>query len=675
METTNSSGMIPQDFIDDLAAKVNLVDFMTEKYGTKFKVVGSNAVASCPSPSHPDKSPSFSVSTAKNLCNCHSCGFGGNIFKVVEQLENVSFPEAVKVVANHAGFDVPGTFKTSSSTGRRDVLRSMLESARDTFRSNYKQNENPEINRMISDRGFTPEMVNKFQLGVALASWNQITNQFGNYNRAQLLSDSGLSVYQPKESEDGKNKLYDRFRDALIFPIRDTSGSTISFGARFKDGVKPKYINGIETELFKKHRVMYGLYETIQTERKRDKIAVVEGYTDVISMHQAGLDYATAPMGTALTDDQIRLLLRHTNDLVFCFDSDRAGKIAAQKALNTVLPFINDERKFSFCHLPSGHDPDSLLKQFGAKAMETTLEQSKPLSRYIIDTLFDGRPTNNRESLAKIGLQFSDMLNQIPASLFKSDLIKQFEQLTGIELAGALNVEFSTDSAQPHQLIELSDTIRRVTSSQLKVEPNKINVRINSDCVRPAGLNSIFVNQSSVLQQSLPAGSSDVAYIKFMNTAAEHIIQNLSLSIKDISGIPLNQLIVDAGAAASPNPAINRLSALATSQLKNVLINNDLPHMLRLLASEINRVADMNNFLAKKKSPQCQASEALCAQITKCGDRSIRYVLKLSEHSPSNSYHARYNQSAQMLHAALERLGEHHNSVRSHTAQQISPSM
>ena len=641
-----------EDFLNNVSSAVNISEFMSTEYGTQFKKAGKNLIAKCPFPDHDDKSPSFSVSDQKQVCNCFGCGGGGGVFDIVMAMDNVNFPDAVKKVAAFAGIEVPT--QSAPKNERTSALRAMLSQASAIFQKNHTQRINSVASDALNLRGVTADTVQRFALGTASNGWSQVCDTFENYKRANLLADSGLAVYSPKTDTD-KAKLYDRFRDGIIFPIRETNGQVVSFAQRLPEGRKPKYINGAETAVFKKNKTLYGLYESLQSNRMPDRLVVVEGYFDVITSHQNGINNTVSPMGTALTPEQIERLLRHTSAVVFCFDGDTAGIKAAKRSLINALPYVSDTVKFSFCFLPDGQDPDDFVKKNGGSAFNKIIDEAQPLSRYIFSMLMDGRNISSREALANASVEFTDLLNLMPSSLLKQDIKKIFTDLTGFEINDQIDLEVSVRNMSPQKLTELSQEVKSFFVQQSGVTEADVSVNIKgatSSLATPGR----FVNTHSPLKQAIPYDATAQTKVGLLNQSMEHVLINTGLSFSaDLSDIPVIQLLSDANATGN-SPAEKRLSQLSGSLLRNLHKNNDFAVIIKDLAFEVSRISKVSTDLKNATPAVNEKTERALTQFQTQMTRNVQLLQSFSRYATSETAYIRQISALDQLKGELKAL-------------------
>lgn len=416
------SGLIPKHFIEDLIAKVDLIELIGSR--VPLKKHGKEYKACCPF--HGEKTPSFTVVPDKNFYHCFGCGEHGNALGFLMKHDNLGFVEAIEELADRVGVEIPREQTPGQRPPPADALFGTLDKAAAYYRSELMNTERGKA--YFKARGLTGETAATFGLGYAPDAWDSVLRHLGSTeaDRARLLQ-VGLVI-----ERDNKSGHYDRFRDRVMFPIRDARGRTIGFGGRVLDKGEPKYMNSPETELFHKGRELYGLYEARQATRTLSRLLIVEGYMDVVRLHQAGITYAVATLGTATTPEHLSRVFRICNEVVFCFDGDRAGRAAAWKALENSLSQVREGRQIRFLFLPDGHDPDSLVGEEGREAFEARLKQALPLSEYFINHLsaqVDVRSIDGRARLAEMA---RPLLERIPTGIFRELMADEVAKVVGL---------------------------------------------------------------------------------------------------------------------------------------------------------------------------------------------------------------------------------------------------
>ena len=419
--------MIPSDFIDELLAKVDIVDIIDEQ--VPLKKGGANYMTCCPF--HKEKTPSFSVSPTKQFYHCFSCGAHGSAIGFVMEHQGLSFPEAVQFLADRVGMAVPkvrGQNDNPEVRAERKKKQQTLEETTAAAADFYAQQLkfNPAAKAYLDKRGLSAEVIAHYGLGYAPDGWRPLAQVFQPYPNTALV-DTGMVI-------DNEGRHYDRFRHRIMFPIRNPRGQVIGFGGRVLDDSKPKYLNSPDTPLFDKGKNLYGLYEGRAAVKDAGRILVVEGYMDVVALAQFGVGYGVAALGTATTAEHVKILMRQADSIYFCFDGDSAGRKAAWRALENALPQLKDDKSLHFLFLPEEHDPDSYIRAYGKAQFEDALfNQSKPLSEYFWEHLSDDLNLNTQEGKAELVKTSSPLLAQITAPALAYLLKQRLSELVGID--------------------------------------------------------------------------------------------------------------------------------------------------------------------------------------------------------------------------------------------------
>ena len=423
------AGQIPQRFIDDLLARVDVVEVVGER--VKLKKAGRNHSGLCPF--HQEKSPSFTVSADKQFYHCFGCGAHGNALRFLMEYDKLRFPEAVEQLASRLGMEVPREGADDPRAQAREKKRkegvNLLEMSASYFRERLKMPEGQVAREYLEQRGVSDEIRELFGIGYAPAQWEALKRHLG----GQGVDESVQIEYGLLVHHEDSGRSYDRFRDRVVFPIRDIRGRTLGFGGRVMGDAKPKYLNSPETPVFHKGRELYGLYEARQTSPKLERLLIVEGYMDVVALAQYGIHNAVATLGTATTADHLRRLFRLVSEVVFCFDGDKAGRQAAARALETVLPEMIDGRQARFLFLPEGEDPDSLVRREGASAFEDRVVCASPLSEFLFEHAAQGRDLAQLESRERYASQVLSAIEKMPQGVLKSLMLTELSRRTGVE--------------------------------------------------------------------------------------------------------------------------------------------------------------------------------------------------------------------------------------------------
>jgi DNA primase len=414
------AGLIPQDFIDDLITRADIVEVVGRHI--QLKKAGREFKACCPF--HDEKTPSFTVSPNKGFYHCFGCGANGTAIGFLMEFNHMSFIDAIETLASSMGMEVPRN-ESDQPVQRYDELFSLMDSITRHWQSCLKKT--PAAIEYLKNRGIDGPTAKRFGIGFAPDGWSNVLDGFGKSKEAEeRLLASGLIVRKDN------GKYYDRFRDRIIFPIRDTRGRTIGFGGRIMGNDEPKYMNSPETVLFHKGRELYGLYEARQALRHIERLVVVEGYMDTVALARHGIDFAVATLGTATTNDHLNKLFRLTENIYFAFDGDNAGKKAAWRALENALPQIREGRQIRFVFLPNGHDPDSFVNENGTAEFMKLIDSGLPLSEFLIHELSSQVDMTTIDGRAKLAEMASPLIKKLPTGVYRELLIESLAATVGL---------------------------------------------------------------------------------------------------------------------------------------------------------------------------------------------------------------------------------------------------
>jgi len=469
--------MIPQSFIQDLLGRVDIVEVVDRH--VKLKRSGANYSACCPF--HTEKSPSFTVSPTKQFYHCFGCGAHGTAIGFMMEYSGMGFVDAVKDLAQSVGMQVPEEARSEYSQRRAEEgpdLYGVLLQAAQFYRNQLK--DAPQAIEYLKRRGLSGEIAKQFGIGYAPDGWQALAAVFPDYN-AKLLVAAGLVI----EGEGGKR--YDRFRNRIMFPIVNERANVIGFGGRVLDSGEPKYLNSPETSVFEKGRELYGLFQGRKAIRDAGKVLVVEGYMDVIGLAQYGVGFAVAALGTAATSVHIQKLLRLTDDIVFCFDGDEAGRRAAWRALENSLSQTADGKTISFLFLPDGEDPDTYVR----KCAENDIWKSVPLSDFLISELKSRVDLSSTEGRAKLMQQAKPLVKQIAAPMLSLLIRKELAQLVGVsqqELDANFEIRSQVVSAPARRAVPATRSILRTVLELLIVEPRFAAIIKHGDLTEAVGV-------------------------------------------------------------------------------------------------------------------------------------------------------------------------------------------
>ena len=416
------AGLIPDSFIEELLGRLDIVEIVERR--VPLKRAGREFQACCPF--HDEKTPSFTVSPLKQFYHCFGCGAHGSAIGFLMNFEGLEFVDAVEDLAHHAGLEVP---REAARAARPAIdLYDILEAAASYYCEQLKTS--PEAIAYLKKRGLSGDVAKTFSIGFAPQGWDKLSSRLGtDEKRLGQLRRAGML-------SQGKSGEYDKFRHRIMFPIHDRRGRVIGFGGRALEDDGPKYLNSPETELFHKGRELYGLYLARKSQAKLDRILVVEGYMDVVALAQFGFENCVATLGTATTGDQTELLFRASDEIIFCFDGDRAGRKAAWRALEATLPRLREGRQARFLFLPDGEDPDSMVRKLGAEDFSLQLDQAQALSEFFFDHFTQVVDMSSIDGRARLVEQTKPLLDKIPEGVFHDMMLGRLETLAQHRIIG-----------------------------------------------------------------------------------------------------------------------------------------------------------------------------------------------------------------------------------------------
>ena len=500
------SGLIPQHFIDDLIARADIVDVLSKRID--LKKAGKEFKAVCPF--HNDKNPSLTISPLKGFYHCFSCGAHGTALGFLMEYENLNFVEAVESLASELGVEVPYENK-GNPIKKNDDLFLLMNTIQKKFQNNLKNNT--KAIQYLKKRGIDGKTAKKYKIGYAEKGWSNILDNFGSSD-SDIKSLLKLGLIIKKENNKG---YYDRFRDRIIFPIRDNRGRFIGFGGRIFEGDQPKYLNSPETPIFHKGRELYGLYECQKSMRVIEKVIVVEGYMDVIGLSQNGVEYSVASMGTATTDDHFTRLFRLSDTICFCFDGDQAGYLAAWRALENSLSHLKDGRQIKFVFLPDGEDPDSYIRKNSTGNFEKLLNNGTDLSDFMIQRTSEDIDLKSVDGKARLAERIKPLINRMPRGIFKELIIEKLSALVGL-------------SAKKLEQSISEDKITNKRKSSFNYAPRRKNINTKKD-------SPSVIKKSISLILNYPEAVKEISNIEFVNYEKPGIKILINL-IKNITDEP-----------------------------------------------------------------------------------------------------------------------------------------
>ena len=459
-------GSIPRTFIDDILTKINIVDLINSR--VKLKKAGRDYQACCPF--HHEKTPSFTVSDKKQFYHCFGCGAHGNAISFLMEYDKLEFLEAVEELAGFLGLEIPYEKRPHFNDNGKQVnfqtKRNLYELMQEIAKFYQQQLPlNIPAQSYLQQRGLSAEIIERFQIGYVPNAMDTVYRQFGKTREEQQkLFDLGML------SRNDRGNVYDKFRNRIMFSIRDRRGRTVAFGGRVLTDEKPKYLNSPETITYHKGSELYGLFEALQADDSPPKLLVVEGYMDVVALAQFGVNYAVASLGTSTTSEQIQLLFRSTEQVICCYDGDRAGRDAAWRALENALPYMEDGRQLKFIFLPDDEDPDSFIRQYGKQGFEEYIEKAQSLSEFLFAHLTPKVDFSSKEGKAKLAALAIPLIKQIPGDVLRLDLRNMLAKKLGILDPAQL------ESLMPHQAKQENEPVTQ--GIQFKPTPMRILIAL-----------------------------------------------------------------------------------------------------------------------------------------------------------------------------------------------------
>jgi len=524
------AGRIPQQFIDDLVNRADIVDVVDSRVALKKR--GKEYIACCPF--HSEKSPSFTVSQNKQFYHCFGCGAHGTALSFVMEYERLDFVDAIEALAAEYHMEVPreqGNFESKQED--KKPIYDVLEKAAISYASELKTSQR--AIDYLKQRGLSGEVAKIFQMGYVPDSWDFILAQHGTSDdtKADCLK-AGLSI------EKNPQKHYDRFRDRIMFPIRDRRGRVIGFGGRILDKGEPKYLNSPETPVFHKGEELYGLYEARQSVKNLQRIIIVEGYMDVVALAQHGIPYAVATLGTATSREQISKLFRIVPELIFCYDGDAAGKKAAWRALENSLGVLRDGVQARFLFLPDGEDPDTLVRQEGQQAFEQRLDHATPLSDFMLNHLAEPLDLTSPDGKARLSEQAKPLIGKIADGVFKDLLLGQLSNMIGLSSAALQQHMPQAPQQEAHKYTRQATQQHITPKHKIKTPPIRLAIALllqypdtAKHCEIPEplltsqmpGVPLLVQVYNTILQTN--AGSTSVLLERWRDTADEGILNKL----------------------------------------------------------------------------------------------------------------------------------------------------
>lgn len=592
------AGQIPQRFIDDLLGRVDVVEVVGER--VQLKKAGRNYSGLCPF--HQEKTPSFTVSADKQFYHCFGCGANGNALRFLMEYDKLPFPEAIEQLAGRLGIEVPREGADDPRAQQREKKRkegvNLLELAASFYRERLKMQEGKSAQRYLLDRGLSDDVIKTYGIGYAPAGWEALK---------QHLSERGIG--EPVQVEYGllihreeSGRTYDRFRDRVMFPIRDLRGRTIAFGGRVMGDDQPKYLNSPETPVFHKGRELYGLFEARQASNKLEQLVIVEGYMDVVALAQYDIHNAVATLGTATTEDHLTRLFRLVSRVVFCFDGDRAGRQAASRALETALPQMLDGREARFLFLPEGDDPDSLVRREGTQAFQDRVTCAMPLSEFLFEQAAQGRDLNTVEGRERFASQVLEALNKVPEGMLKSLLLESLAQRSGL--------------AQEQLKVLLEKRVQAAQQHALQKAPAVDQLEAESASAAVPSVSHAIPDRSSRSRSQVLSPVGRVVQLLLHEPNLVGALPDHLDWLPDDDDTPLCQELITllkAGRYRSPQVVLAHFQGSQQGQALTAFAKRDLLIVKADREAELNGLVEHLQYVHRQRSPQ-EEYEALLAQ-------------------------------------------------------------
>lgn len=461
------AGHIPRVFINSLLSRTDIIELINTRM--QLKKLGKNYRACCPF--HQEKTPSFTANPEKQFYYCFGCGAHGNAIDFLMHYDRLEFVETIEELATIHGLDVP--YESSAALienegYKRKSLYQLMEQLSRFYHQSLYQPDSALARNYLYGRGLSDDVIRYFSIGFAQKGWNITLKRFSVDRQTHIaLNDAGMLV------TNNQGCLYDRFRERVMFPIRDKRGRVIAFGGRLVNKGMPKYLNSPETEIFHKSRQLYGMYEARKSYLINKQVLVVEGYMDVVALAQHGIDYAVASLGTSMTAEHVQLLFRSTDNIICCYDGDYAGRVAAWRVLETALPYLNDGRQFRFMSLPNGEDPDTLVRKEGKIVFEKRIKMAQPLSTFLFENLMPQVDLSSPDGRTKLSLLAIPIINKIPSKTLRLYLRQQLGKKLGIPDEFQLEklISKQADNKASYQAPKFKHTIMRILIGLLVQNP------------------------------------------------------------------------------------------------------------------------------------------------------------------------------------------------------------
>lgn len=561
--------MIAQSFIADLLNRVDIEE-VVGRY-VQLKKAGANLMGLCPF--HNEKSPSFTVSPTKQFYHCFGCGVHGTAISFLMEYSGLGFVEAVKELAKDVGMIVPDDDKLPPMERLRQqevslALSEVMTRANTFYRDKLRGAESAIA--YLKNRGLTGEIAARFGLGYAPSGWDNLREIFPDYDAA-VLSQAGL-VIDKQDDANAHKRRYDRFRDRIMFPIKNIKGQVIGFGARVLDGGEPKYLNSPETPLFQKGSELYGLFEARVAIREAGYVLVTEGYMDVVALAQLGFAQAVATLGTACTATHVQKLMRQTDRVIFSFDGDSAGLRAARRALEACLPHVLDNKNIMFLFLPSEHDPDSYVRQYGSEEFSRQIAQAMPLSEFLLKEVVGDTDLTTPEGRARVQFDAKPMIKSMQASALRLQIVRGLAQLT------------QSSAAELESLFELTKAIKRTQIAPPKMK-RAAPMGLERQMMRLLIAHPSLVGDldQSLLDTIAQLSSDDAMMLQQLIDHCQQLgkAANFANLTEQLRGAEFGALIAQIGAESESDIDAVRMELIAAArQVKMQILKRDLDQLV-----------------------------------------------------------------------------------------------
>lgn len=565
------AGHIPRPFIQDLIDRIDIVELIGQRL--TLKKAGRDYHACCPF--HEEKTPSFTVSEPKQFYHCFGCGAHGNALDFVMNYDHLEFVDAIESLASFAGVDVPyeDNFKETKPKVNYDLLQHVSEKYQQALRTNQAAID------YLKNRGLTGRTAKTFAIGFVPEQWQFLTDQFNSEQKEQLKI-YGLIL-------PGNKGDYDRFRNRIMFPIRDSRGRTIGFGGRTLGDDPAKYMNSPESPSFHKGEELYGLYEAKQANQHLRQIIVVEGYMDVVSLHQFGVTNAVATLGTATTESHIKKLARSCQEIIFCFDGDRAGRAAAWKALKVALPTMHDGIQARFLFLPDGEDPDSYIQQFGKPQFEQLIIESPSIAQFFFDHLKQEIPPTSLDAKARLSKEAMQHINTIPTGVFRQLMEQHLSQIIGLDIAS--NNDTAPDPTLEKQLhkpdTQVNPLIKHLLSLVLQYPQMAVNINTQALASYPLLGCKLLIKVTELMQQNNKLSVGQV--LEHCDIELEkQLVAECGSQNHDFDTLQLNQEITNALARLKQLALLSEREKLIAKSKLNPLTDTEKLRLRELLVAK-----------------------------------------------------------------------------------------